>query len=149
MWVYFAYTQGWRLHNLSGHLFQCLTTLKVKKKKIFLTFQWNFPHFCLCLLPLVLPVYTSEKSLAPAVLLPPIRCLYILVFPLSFDKILLYFLFPQLVIISNVDSERATAVKKPKVLADYKIRLPGVIRLSVFGRQVLQSKGKLSGEEIG
>ena len=45
-----------------GNLFQCSTTLKVKK--LFLMFIWNFPCSSLCPLPLVLSQGTAEHSLA-------------------------------------------------------------------------------------
>lgn len=44
-----------------GYLFQCLTTLTVKK--CFLAFRWNFTGFNLCPLPLVLSYDISEKNL--------------------------------------------------------------------------------------
>ena len=46
-----------------GSLFQCSVTLR--GKKFFLMFSWNFLCFSLCLLPLVLSLGTTEKSLAP------------------------------------------------------------------------------------
>ena len=45
-----------------GNLFQCSTTLKVKK--LFLMFIWNFPCSSLCPLPLVLSQGTAQYSLA-------------------------------------------------------------------------------------
>jgi len=50
-----------------GSLFQRSVTLSVKK--FFFMFRWNFLCFNLCLLPLVLSLGTTDKSLAPASLL--------------------------------------------------------------------------------
>jgi len=47
-----------------GNLFQCSVTLE--EKKFFLMFKRNFLCFSLCPLPLVLPLGTTEKSLAPS-----------------------------------------------------------------------------------
>ena len=47
-----------------GSLGQGSITLRVKK--FFLMFSWNFLCFSLCPLPLVLPLGTTEKSLAPS-----------------------------------------------------------------------------------
>jgi len=46
-----------------GHLFPVLA--KLKAKKLFLVFIWNFLRFDLCPLPLVLSPSTIWKSLAP------------------------------------------------------------------------------------
>jgi len=55
----FEYLQRRRLHNPSlGNLFQGSVTLRVKK--FFLMFSWNFLHFSLCPLPLVLSLGTTE-----------------------------------------------------------------------------------------
>ena len=56
-----------------GNLFQCFVTLKVSK--LFLLFRWNFLCFIVCLLPLVLSVGTTEKSLAPSSWHLPLRYL--------------------------------------------------------------------------
>ena len=53
----------WRYSSL-GSLFQGSVTLR--GKKFFLMFRQNFLCFSLCLLPLVLPLGTTEKSLAPS-----------------------------------------------------------------------------------
>lgn len=47
-----------------GNLCQCLVSLTIKK--CFLTFAWNVLCFSLCLLPLVLSLGTTEKSLTPS-----------------------------------------------------------------------------------
>jgi len=61
--VGFEYLQRRRLHNLPlGSLFQCSVTHKVKK--FFLMFRRNFQFFSSYLLPLVLLLGTTEKSLA-------------------------------------------------------------------------------------
>lgn len=88
----FWHTQGWRLHNLSGHLFQCLPSLKVKEK-IFLPFKWSFLYFTLCPLPLILSVHPSEKTLAPSFFTPPppLFIHFDKIPLLSFDKTLLFF----------------------------------------------------------
>jgi len=59
-----------------GNLFQCSTTLKVKK--LFLMFIWNFPCSSLCPLPLVLLLGTTERSLASFSWLPYFRYLNVL-----------------------------------------------------------------------
>lgn len=64
----FWHSQGWQFHSLSGHLFQCLSSLKVKEN-IFLPFKWSFLYFTLCPLPPILSVHSSEKTLAPPPLL--------------------------------------------------------------------------------
>jgi len=45
-------------------LFEDSVTLRVKK--IFLLLRWNYLCFSLCLMPLVLLLGTTEKSLAPS-----------------------------------------------------------------------------------
>lgn len=47
-------------------------------KKCFLMFKENSLYFSLCPLHHVISAGTTEKSLAPSSLLPPIRCLYTL-----------------------------------------------------------------------
>jgi len=58
------YLQRRRNHNSLGSLFQGSITLR--GKKFFLMFRWNFLCFSLRLLPLVLSLGTTEKSLAPS-----------------------------------------------------------------------------------
>jgi len=50
-------------------------------------FEWNFLCFGLCSLLLVLPFGTSEKTLIPSALLPPIRYLYIVMIPQVFSSL--------------------------------------------------------------
>ena len=70
--VGFEYLQRRRLHKPPlGSLFQCSVTLRVKK--FFLMFRWNFLCFSFCLLPLVLSLGTTGKSLAPSSWHPPCR----------------------------------------------------------------------------
>ena len=74
-----------------GSLFQCLTTLSVKK--FFLIYSLNLPWRNLRLLPLVLLLVTREKRPTPASLQPPFRIailniisIYILTFILPNGK---------------------------------------------------------------
>jgi len=62
-------------------LFQCSTTLTVRK--FFLMFKWNFLHYDMCLLLLALSLGTTEKSLALSSLLTYQLPTYIDEIPLS------------------------------------------------------------------
>ncbi|KAK2540579.1 hypothetical protein Q9966_004304 [Columba livia] len=70
--MFYDYLQGGRPHQP----LQCSITLTVKK--CFLMFRGNVPCFSLCPLPLVLSLYTTEKSLAPSSLHLPLEYLYTL-----------------------------------------------------------------------
>jgi len=59
-----------------GYLCQCSENFTVKK--CFLMLRRNLPHFNLCLLPLVLSLGTTEKSLDPSSLQLLFRSLYTL-----------------------------------------------------------------------
>lgn len=54
-------------HNFTGKSVPVFSHPWVKL--VFLMFNQNFPCFCLCLLPLVLPLGTTEMTLAPSLLL--------------------------------------------------------------------------------
>jgi len=62
--VGFEYLQRRRIHNPFGQPVAMLC--HPQRKKFFLMFRWNFLCFSLCPLPLVLPLGTTEKSLAPS-----------------------------------------------------------------------------------
>ena len=58
-----------------GSLFQCLTTLTVKK--VFLMFKFNFTYFSLCPLLLLLSLVTTERRLTSSPsFFSPVRYLY-------------------------------------------------------------------------
>ena len=64
--------QGWRLHNFPRQrLCQCSVALTVKK--CFLMLRWYLLCFGLSPLPLVPALGTTEKSLAPSSLHPPLQ----------------------------------------------------------------------------
>jgi len=72
----FEYLQGWRTHSLRRRLCQWSVTLTVKK--CFLTLTKNLLCFDFCQLPMVLPLGTTEKNLAPSSLHLHFRNLYTL-----------------------------------------------------------------------
>lgn len=57
-----------RLHNLSGNLFQCSVA---SEEKCSLIFKWIFLCFGYCLLPCVLSLHTTQRSLNTFSLLLP------------------------------------------------------------------------------
>lgn len=67
----FKSLQGWRCYNLSGSLFQCLTTLPTAKS--FFLYQAGISHLPTCIHPLVRPLYTAETSRASSSLYCPMR----------------------------------------------------------------------------
>uniref|UniRef100_A0A8B9QH24 Glycoprotein endo-alpha-1,2-mannosidase n=2 Tax=Apteryx owenii TaxID=8824 RepID=A0A8B9QH24_APTOW len=73
----FKYLQGCGLHSLSRKPVSMFSY--PCSKEVFLMFKWNFLCFSLCPLPLILSLGTTEKSLAPSSLDPPIRYLYLLI----------------------------------------------------------------------
>lgn len=69
----------WDSTSSVGDLFLYLAILTIKK--CFLIFKLNFLHFYLCLLPLVLLLVATEKSLSPSALHSPIIYSYTLIRP--------------------------------------------------------------------
>lgn len=61
-----------RLH--SGHLCQC--SIACTANQCFLTFRWNFLWYSLYLLPFMLALGTTGKSLTQSSFCPPFRFLY-------------------------------------------------------------------------
>lgn len=68
----FKHLQGWKLHSFSGQSGLVFNQVH-DKNKLIIMFKWNLLYFNLFLLPFVLSVDTSERSMLPLSLFPPTR----------------------------------------------------------------------------